>query len=94
MIYENFGKRLFDIVCSFSGLVILSPLFILISILIKIDSRGPIFFLQKRMGKGGVNFKLIKFRSMYTNQDTKKNKFTPGDDTRVTRLEIYKKNKN
>jgi lipopolysaccharide/colanic/teichoic acid biosynthesis glycosyltransferase len=86
MIYENFGKRLFDVICSLSGLVILSPLFILISVLIKIGSLGPIFFLQKRMGKRGDNFKLIKFRSMHINPAQEKKGFTPGDDTRVTRL--------
>jgi lipopolysaccharide/colanic/teichoic acid biosynthesis glycosyltransferase len=86
MIYENYGKRLFDVICSLSGLVILSPLFILISVLMKIGSPGQIFFLQERMGRGGDNFKLIKFRSMHINPAQEKKGFTPGDDTRVTRL--------
>jgi lipopolysaccharide/colanic/teichoic acid biosynthesis glycosyltransferase len=94
MIYENFGKRLFDVICSLSGLVILSPLFILISVLMKIDSPGPIFFLQKRMGKGGDNFKLIKFRSMRINFEQEKRGFTPGDNTRITRVgEFLRKTK-
>jgi len=86
MIYENFGKRLFDIVCSFSGLVILSPLFILISVLIKIDSPGPIFFFQKRMGRDGRPFNLIKFRSMTVVHDPQECQFNPGDESRVTKI--------
>lgn len=86
MIYENFGKRLFDIVCSFSGLVILSPLFILISVLIKIDSSGAIFFLQKRMGRDFKPFNLIKFHSMTLVHDPRECQFNPGDASRVTRI--------
>jgi len=86
MIYENFGKPVFDVICSLGGLVVLSPFFILISVLIKIDSPGPIFFLQERIGKGGNNFKLIKFRSMRINFEQEKRGFTPGDDTRITKL--------
>ena len=86
MIYKDFGKRLFDVICSLSGLVILSPLFILISVLIKIGSPGPIFFFQERMGKGGDKFQLIKFRSMHINPTQEKRGFNPGDDARVTRL--------
>jgi lipopolysaccharide/colanic/teichoic acid biosynthesis glycosyltransferase len=86
MIYKDFGKRLFDVICSLSGLVILSPLFILISVLIKIGSPGPIFFFQERMGRGGDKFQLIKFRSMHINPTQEKRGFNPGDDARVTRL--------
>jgi lipopolysaccharide/colanic/teichoic acid biosynthesis glycosyltransferase len=86
MIYENFGKRLFDIICSLSGLVILSPLFILISVLIKIGSPGPIFFFQKRIGKEGGDFRLIKFRSMYSDRSQEKKGFYPGNGSRITRL--------
>ncbi len=88
--YENFGKRLFDIVCSLAGLIVLSPFFILISVLIKIDSPGgPIFFLQERVGRSGEEFKLIKFRSMYTDRSQEKKGFTPGDESRITRLGRY-----
>ena len=86
MIYENFGKRLFDIVFSFCGLTLLSPFFVIMALLIKIGSPGPIFFFQERMGKGGDNFKLIKFRSMHINPAQEKKGFNPGDDARVTRL--------
>lgn len=63
-IYEKYIKRLFDLILSFGGLVILSPLLIGISIAIKIDDPGPVLFTQKRLGKNKQYFKLHKFRSM------------------------------
>ena len=57
-------KRLLDILCSFLLLVISIPLFFIIAILIKIDSKGPVFFLQKRCGKDGREFNMYKFRTM------------------------------
>jgi O-antigen biosynthesis protein WbqP len=62
--YERFIKRLLDIVLSFSGLVILSPVFLILSLWILIDDPGPILFAQKRVGKNKQYFKLHKFRSM------------------------------
>ena len=62
-------KRTFDIFCSLIGLIILSPLFLIVSILIKIDSRGPAFLVQKRIGKNGKEFNFYKFRSMVVNAD-------------------------
>lgn len=63
-IYVNIIKRVLDIILSFGGLVILSPIFILISIAIFVDDPGPISFTQKRVGKNKQYFKLHKFRSM------------------------------
>ena len=63
-IYERYIKRLLDIILSFGGLVILSPLFLFISIWILIDDPGPVLFTQKRVGKDKQYFKLHKFRSM------------------------------
>jgi len=57
-------KRIMDIVCSFLAIIVLVPLIILISILIKLDSPGPVFFLQERLGKNGKVFKIRKFRTM------------------------------
>lgn len=57
-------KRLFDIIFSSIGLIVLSPVLIILCIIIKLDSKGPIFYLQKRVGKGNINFNIIKFRSM------------------------------
>lgn len=62
-------KRLFDIIVSFIGLVILSPLFIIVSILIKREDKGSIFLKQQRIGKSGKLFNLYKFRSMVPNAD-------------------------
>ena len=63
-LYERFGKVLLDNVLSFCGLLVLSPVFLLISALIKIDDPGPVFFTQKRIGKDKKYFALHKFRSM------------------------------
>lgn len=60
-------KRIFDIISSFCGIIILSPVLLIISILIKIENPGKIFFLQERVGKNGKLFKIIKFRSMVEN---------------------------
>lgn len=62
--YEKIFKRLFDIILSFGGLVLLSPIFIFLSLWIIIDDPGPILFTQKRIGKDKKYFKLHKFRSM------------------------------
>ncbi len=63
-IYEKYIKRLLDIILSFGGLVILFPVFIVLSLWIVIDDPGPVFFIQKRIGKNKQYFKLHKFRSM------------------------------
>lgn len=60
----RFFKRAFDILASGLGLIVLSPLFLVIAILIKIDSRGPVFFHQPRVGKREKQFRMYKFRSM------------------------------
>lgn len=78
--------RFFDIFFSALGLLFFSPLFILISILIKIESTGPVFYKQVRVGKGEKPFFLIKFRSMYIGSE-KKGLITIGNrDPRVTRV--------
>jgi lipopolysaccharide/colanic/teichoic acid biosynthesis glycosyltransferase len=82
-------KRIFDIVCSLIGIVILSPFFILISILIIIDSRGGIFYQQIRVGENNHDFSLLKFRTMQTDAD-KRGLLTVGSrDSRVTRIGYY-----
>jgi len=64
-----FLKRLFDFWGSLLGLIILTPLFVVISILIKATSNGPVFFKQERLGKCGETFKIIKFRTMIVNAE-------------------------
>lgn len=79
-------KRLFDILFSFIGLIILSPVFFIVGILIKLDSKGPVFYRQVRTGKDNKPFKLFKFRSMYTNSD-KVGQLTVGmRDSRITKM--------
>mgnify|MGYP001358709937 FL=1 len=62
-------KRIFDILISSIGLISLTPLFVIISTIIKLSSKGPIFFVQERVGKNGHIFSMIKFRSMTIQQD-------------------------
>lgn len=77
-------KRLFDIFFAFIGLIILSPVLLLISVLIKLGSKGPVFYHQTRVGLHGNDFKIFKFRTMYLNSD-KKGLLTLGDrDPRIT----------
>lgn len=63
--YKHFLKRVIDFVLSLCGLIILSPVFIILCIWIKLDSKGPIFFKQKRVGKNKKYFNILKFRTMY-----------------------------
>ncbi|MGN1092760.1 MAG: sugar transferase [Monoglobaceae bacterium] len=69
--YRKFFKRSIDVVLSFLGIILLSWLFLVIAVLIKIDSKGPVFFKQKRVGIHKTYFYMLKFRSMRT--DTPKN---------------------
>ncbi|MDO4379027.1 MAG: sugar transferase, partial [Erysipelotrichia bacterium] len=66
-VYNKFFKRVFDVIVSFGGLVILSPVFFVLALAIKIDDPGPVLFTQKRVGEDKVYFKLHKFRSMKMN---------------------------
>lgn len=63
-VYEKYVKRILDVILSFGGLVVLSPVFLWLCIWIKIDDPGPVLFTQKRVGKDKQYFKLHKFRSM------------------------------
>ena len=65
-LFYRFVKRAFDIVVSFLMLVLLSPVFLILAIAVKLDSKGPVIFRQDRMGKDGKTFTCLKFRSMYT----------------------------
>lgn len=78
-----FLKRLFDIVASFCGIVILFPLIVIVSILIKLTSKGPILFKQVRVTKNGRLFKIYKFRTMRENSEGNK-QITVGNDSRIT----------
>lgn len=62
--YRKYVKRILDIVLSLCVLIIFSPIYILIAVLIKLDSKGPVFFKQTRIGKNKENFNILKFRTM------------------------------
>lgn len=78
-------KRLFDFVVSLLGLIVLSPLFLVIAVAIKRDSPGPVFFRQVRVGKDGRTFRIHKFRSMAVSTAGNSKEITVGGDARITR---------
>ena len=80
------AKRLFDIIFSFFGLIITSALLVLIALLIKFDSKGPIFYRGKRVGRLGKPFKIFKFRTMVENAEALGGPSTAGDDPRLTKI--------
>ncbi|QHO68050.1 UDP-N-acetylgalactosamine-undecaprenyl-phosphate N-acetylgalactosaminephosphotransferase [Pediococcus pentosaceus] len=93
----RFFKRMLDIVASVIGLIVLSPIFLIVSLAIKAEDRGPIFYSQVRLGKGQRPFKMYKFRSMIVDADKKLEKllkqnevegamFKMKEDPRITRV--------
>ena len=77
-------KRLFDLFFSLIGVLMLAPLFVVISIWIKLDSPGPVFFRQERVGRFGKMFHIFKFRSMCLDAESKGRQITVGEDFRIT----------
>ena len=82
--WERVGKRAFDLVASGISLVLLAPLYLTLAVLIRLDSPGPIFFRQERIGKGGKPFKIIKFRSMYIDAERAGPALSSDHDPRIT----------
>ncbi|HPQ09367.1 MAG TPA: sugar transferase [Bacteroidia bacterium] len=82
-------KRLFDIVFSLLVLIVLLPVFIIISLLIIIDDGFPVFYFQERIGKNFKPFRLIKFRTMYKDADKKGLLTTSSKDSRITKVGYY-----
>ena len=78
-------KRLFDLTTSLIGLIVLFPIFIIVSVLVKISSEGPVFFIQPRIGKNGKVFQMIKFRSMAVIQSSDSTISIKGD-VRITKI--------
>lgn len=79
-------KRAFDIICSLSMIIILSPVLIVLSVMIKLDSKGPVLFKQVRVTTYGRKFKIWKFRTMVNNADKLGTQVTTKDDARITRM--------
>ena len=82
-------KRVFDIVASGFGLVVLSPLFLIIAIWIRLDSEGPVFYRQARVGRNNKDFKILKFRSMKEGSDNGSLVTVGGRDQRITRFGYF-----
>lgn len=78
-------KRIFDIFISLVGLIILGPFFVLIAAWVKLDTQGPVFFRQIRVGKNGREFRIHKFRTMVNDAENKGEKITVGNDKRITK---------
>ena len=97
MIIYRFSKRTIDVIFSFLGLILLSPILLIVAILIKLESKGPVIFSQKRVGLNGKEFNMYKFRSMVVNAEELKVKlaeknemsgpmFKIKDDPRITKI--------
>ena len=84
--YRGFGKRIFDIIATTIGVVILTPILLIIVVWIKLSSKGPLFYIQKRVGKDFQEFNLYKFRSMIVDADKKGPSVTSSDDQRITKV--------
>ena len=82
-------KRLFDVVCSFFGLLVLSPLFVFLSLWVGLGSKGGVFYKQKRVGRFNKDFTLYKFRSMRVGADKKGLLTIGGKDSRVTKAGFF-----
>lgn len=92
-VIAKFFKRLFDIFSSFIAILLLTPLWLIIAIAIKCDSKGPVFFKQERRTKNGKVFKMLKFRSMVVNAEkTGAGLFNYKDDPRVTKVGRFLRN--
>ncbi len=85
-------KRLFDFIGSLLGLIVLSPLSLLLALLIKLDSPGPVFYRGVRIGRFGKPFRIFKFRTMVMNADKIGGPATPDGDQRVTRMGAFLRN--
>ena len=79
-------KRLFDIIVSAAGILLLSPFFVITAAIIKLDSKGPVFYRGARVGRFGKIFRIYKFRTMVTGADRIGSSSTPEDDCRITRV--------
>src|SRR5690554_5476877 len=84
--FSLLGKRIFDFIVAIITFIILSPTFIIISIAIKIDTKGPVMFRQVRVTRYGKQFKIYKFRTMVTNAEEMGTQVTIMNDNRITKV--------
>ncbi|GLH68475.1 sugar transferase [Geothrix rubra] len=83
------AKRTFDLFWSALGLVVLSPVLLLVALLVKLEDGGPVFFRQVRVGRGGRPFRIWKFRTMVVDAERRGGAITVGQDIRITRIGRY-----
>jgi Undecaprenyl-phosphate glucose phosphotransferase len=88
-LYERGLKRVFDIAFSIAALVVMVPICVAVAIAIKLDSKGPVFFMQSRKGYSGRPFRILKFRSMSVMEDSAEIRQATRDDPRVTRVGAF-----
>ena len=88
-IFNRAIKRIFDILASGIGIIILSPVLIIIALRIKTGSDGPVFFKQVRVGQGGKEFKILKFRTMVVDAEKLGRQITDGADNRITKVGAF-----
>ena len=83
------AKRLFDLILATFGLVLLAPVFVAVAVWVRLDSPGPVFFRQERIGRGGVPFRIHKFRTMRVAAESPGPALTIGADPRITRAGAF-----
>lgn len=86
---KRISKRIFDFIVSIIGLILICPVFIIIAILIKADSKGEVFFKQLRVGQYSVPFYIYKFRTMVTDAEQLGKQITVGNDSRITKIGAF-----
>ena len=84
--FNKVVKRIFDLICSTLGLIVLSPVLIVIAIKIKLGSDGPVFFKQIRIGENNREFEILKFRTMVVDAEKLGRQITVGNDSRITKI--------
>lgn len=85
-VWQRVMKRFIDIVCSLIAILLLIPVYLTLGILVKLSSKGPVLFLQERIGKGGEPFKIIKFRTMYVDAEKSGPQLSSSHDPRITKI--------
>ena len=86
MLYKKFGKRMIDMMLSLIGIILFSPLFLIIFLLIKVDSKGSVIFKHKRLGKNCKPIYVLKFRTMVENAILLGPQYTEDNDIRITKI--------
>ena len=83
------AKRVFDLFFTVLGMILLLPVYMFVALWIKIDSSGPVFFRQERIGKNGVPFQIFKFRTMVVDAESRGTRLTVANDSRITKCGAF-----